>query len=121
MRPARIGATAVAACGYSVEGIEKSRPERPFIERYKHLTNKYMPRKTIVADAALVSAREALGAKLRERRLALGYSQEDIASTGSVDRSTLSRIENGKRTYSVDYLLILDALYTKMEDKANGR
>ena len=75
-----------------------------------------MPRKTIVETEALTKARAKLGDKLRDRRIALGMSQTDIASTGAVDRSTMSRIEGGKRTYSVDYLLILDELYTKLEN-----
>lgn len=80
-----------------------------------------MPRKTLVADAALVAARQKLGNRLKQRRIDLGFSQTDIASTGSVDRSTLSRIEGGVRTYSVDYLLILDELYTKMEERKGKR
>ncbi len=78
-----------------------------------------MPRKTLVEDAALLAARKKLGDRLRQRRIDLGFSQYDIASTGAVDRSVLSRIEGGVRTYSVDYLLILDELYNKLEQ--NGK
>lgn len=81
-----------------------------------------MPRKTIVQDEARQQARKQLGEKLRARRIALGYSQADVASTKVVDRTVLSRIENGTMTYSVDYLLMLDALYTKLEGaKNNGK
>lgn len=75
-----------------------------------------MPRKTLVADTAILGARKRLGDRLRERRIALGFSQVDVAATGAVDRTVLSRIEGGTRTYSVDYLLILDELYTKLEE-----
>lgn len=75
-----------------------------------------MPRKTTVESEALTRRRQKLGATLRKRRIDLGFSQEDIAATGAVDRSSLSRIETGGRTYSIDYLLILDELYTKLEE-----
>lgn len=75
-----------------------------------------MPRKTLVDSAALLAARKKLGDRLRQRRIGLGFSQEDIAATGAVDRSSLSRIETGVRKYSVDYLLILDELYNKLEE-----
>ena len=83
-----------------------------------------MPRKTTVEQEALTRRRQHVGGILRKRRLDLGFSQEDIAATGAVDRSTLSRIETAQRTYSVDYLLILDELYTKFEEAAaekNGK
>lgn len=75
------------------------------------------PRKTNVETAALVKARGILGSRLRERRISLGLSQEDVASTGVIDRSRISRVETGKTGYGVDFLLILDELYTKMELK----
>jgi transcriptional regulator with XRE-family HTH domain len=36
-----------------------------------------------------------LGAFLRQRRLAAGYSSRDVAATAQVDQSWLSRLENG--------------------------
>lgn len=76
-----------------------------------------MPKKTVVENESIVQARKRLGETLKARRLALGYSQTEIASTGVIERTTLSKIESGARTYSVDYLLILSELYTKLESE----
>lgn len=38
---------------------------------------------------------------IREKR---GYSQDDLAEIMGVNRSTISKIENGKFSFSIDYL-----------------
>lgn len=39
--------------------------------------------------------------KIREKR---GYNQEQLAAIMQISRSTISKIENGKFSFSIDYL-----------------
>lgn len=57
---------------------------------------------------AAVSDVEMLArSRLRSLRLTLGYSLDDLASRANLSASTLSRIETGKRTLSLDVLVPL--------------
>lgn len=44
---------------------------------------------------------------VRSRRIALGLSMSDVTRLGGVDRATLSRVENGKKTPAPDTLAAL--------------
>jgi transcriptional regulator with XRE-family HTH domain len=46
-----------------------------------------------------------LGDKIRTVREKRGYSQEQLAEKMDINRSTISKIENGKFGISVDYLV----------------
>jgi transcriptional regulator with XRE-family HTH domain len=46
-----------------------------------------------------------VGRKIREFREKKGYSQDVLAEIMGVSRSTLSKIENGKFSFSIDYLI----------------
>lgn len=46
-----------------------------------------------------------LGDKIRIVREKRGYSQEQLAEKMSINRSTISKIENGKFGITVDYLV----------------
>lgn len=46
-----------------------------------------------------------LGDKIRIVREKRGYSQEQLAELMSINRSTISKIENGKFSITVDYLV----------------
>jgi transcriptional regulator with XRE-family HTH domain len=46
-----------------------------------------------------------LGEKIRIVREKRGYSQEQLAEKMSINRSTISKIENGKFGITVDYLV----------------
>ncbi len=46
-----------------------------------------------------------LGEKIRVVREQSGYSQEQLAALMKVNRSTISKIENGKFSITVDYLI----------------
>ena len=52
---------------------------------------------------------ELVSARLRSTRLALGWSLDDLAARTNVSASTISRIETGKRTISLDLLVPLCA------------
>jgi len=45
-----------------------------------------------------------IGTAIREIRERRGYSQDHLAEIMDVDRSTISKIENGKFSFSIDYL-----------------
>lgn len=45
-----------------------------------------------------------VGEILKEMREKKGYSQDELAEAMNVNRSTISKIENGKFNLSVDYL-----------------
>jgi transcriptional regulator with XRE-family HTH domain len=45
-----------------------------------------------------------IGDAIRDIREKRGYSQDDLAEIMKVNRSTISKIENGKFSFSIDYL-----------------
>ena len=52
----------------------------------------------------LHDCRLKMGETIREIREKRGYSQDELASIMEVSRSTISKIENGKFSFSIDYL-----------------
>ncbi len=57
------------------------------------------------SEKSIVSEyRETIGKTIREFREKKGYNQDDLAEIMNVDRSTISKIENGKFAISIDYL-----------------
>ncbi len=46
-----------------------------------------------------------LGDKIRIVREQRGYSQEQLAELMNINRSTISKIENGKFSITIDYLV----------------
>jgi transcriptional regulator with XRE-family HTH domain len=46
-----------------------------------------------------------LGDKIRQVREQRGYSQEQLADMMDINRSTISKIENGKFSITVNYLV----------------
>ena len=54
-----------------------------------------------------MSIDDVVRARLRGRRLSLGWSLDELAARRNVSASTISRIETGKRTISLDLLVPL--------------
>ncbi|MBS7234137.1 helix-turn-helix transcriptional regulator [Flavobacterium psychroterrae] len=52
----------------------------------------------------LYDSRLRIGDTIREIREKKGYSQEHLAVIMKVSRTTISKIENGKFNFSIDYL-----------------
>lgn len=52
----------------------------------------------------LHDCRLKMGQNIREIREKRGYSQDELAEIMEVNRSTISKIENGKFSVSIDYL-----------------
>ena len=49
--------------------------------------------------------RQRIGENIRESREKRGYSQDELAEIMEVNRSTISKIENGKFSISIDYIV----------------
>ena len=49
--------------------------------------------------------RQRIGECIRESREKRGYSQDELAEIMEVNRSTISKIENGKFSISIDYIV----------------
>lgn len=52
----------------------------------------------------LHDCRLRIGETLREIREKKGYNQEQLADIMNISRTTISKIENGKFNFSIDYL-----------------
>ena len=59
----------------------------------------------ITTENQIKDYRIKLGDKIRIVREQRGYSQEQLADLMNINRSTISKIENGKFSISVDYLV----------------
>ena len=59
----------------------------------------------ITTENQIKDYRIKLGDKIRTVRERRGYSQEQLADLMNINRSTISKIENGKFSISVDYLV----------------
>jgi transcriptional regulator with XRE-family HTH domain len=55
-------------------------------------------------DNYLHDCRLKMGQNIKEIREKRGYSQDELAEIMEVNRSTISKIENGKFSFSIDYL-----------------
>lgn len=60
---------------------------------------------------------DGFGERLRERRIALDLSQEDVARALHVSRQTVSKWELGKSLPDLNYLIALSSLYQLSLDK----
>lgn len=52
----------------------------------------------------LTEARIRIGLQLLKKRETLGWTQEVLAEKLGVNRSTVAKVENGKWSFSIDYL-----------------
>lgn len=58
-----------------------------------------------VTENQIKDYRLILGDKIRIVREQRGYSQEQLAELMNINRSTISKIENGKFSITIDYLV----------------
>jgi len=56
-------------------------------------------------EAQIKNYRQKIGNRIRQVREERGYSQEQLADMMDINRSTISKIENGKFSITVDYLV----------------
>ncbi len=60
---------------------------------------------------------DRFGAIVRKKRVALGYSQEDLAAAAGLDRTYIGGVERGKRNISLlNIKKIADALEVRLRD-----
>ncbi len=64
-----------------------------------------MPTDLNATESQIKDYRLKLGDKIRQVREQRGYSQEQLAEMMDINRSTISKIENGKFSITVDYLV----------------
>ena len=57
-----------------------------------------------VKDSSTIEYREKIGKAIREIREKRGYSQDELAEKMNINTLTISKIENGKFSFSIDYL-----------------
>ncbi len=64
-----------------------------------------MNAKLTATENQIKDYRLKLGDKIRIVREQRGYSQEQLAELMNINRSTISKIENGKFSITIDYLV----------------
>jgi transcriptional regulator with XRE-family HTH domain len=64
-----------------------------------------MPTDLTTSESQIKDYRLKLGDKIRQVREERGYSQGRLADMMDINRSTISKIENGKFSITVDYLV----------------
>jgi transcriptional regulator with XRE-family HTH domain len=79
-----------------------------------------MKKELSVTEEQIKDYRLKLGNKIRTVREKSGYSQEQLAEKMEINRSTISKIENGKFGISVDYLVRF-SIYLDFEFKVIER
>lgn len=64
-----------------------------------------MNKKSRPSDDYIRDKRESIGMNIRAFREKKGYSQDELAAIMEVHRSTISKVETGKFSVSIDYLV----------------
>lgn len=64
-----------------------------------------MNKKSRPTEQYIQENREVIGKQIRTFREKKGFSQDDLAEIMDVNRSTISKVENGKFAITIDYLV----------------
>jgi transcriptional regulator with XRE-family HTH domain len=64
-----------------------------------------MNKKSKPSDQFIQEKREIIGKQIRAFREKKGFSQDELAEIMEVNRSTISKVENGKFAITIDYLV----------------
>lgn len=64
-----------------------------------------MNKKSRLGDEYIQEQRESIGMSIRAFREKKGYSQDELAEIMEVHRSTISKVETGKFSITIDYLV----------------
>lgn len=63
-----------------------------------------MEQKLVLKDTFIIEFRKKVGEMVKQSREKLGYSQDDLADLMNINRVTISKIENGKFAFNIDFL-----------------
>jgi transcriptional regulator with XRE-family HTH domain len=81
-----------------------------------------MNKRSRPTDQYIQERRETIGMNIRALREKKGYSQDELAEIMEVHRSTISKVETGKFSITIDYLVrfawYLDFEISVLEKKA---
>jgi DNA-binding XRE family transcriptional regulator len=77
-----------------------------------------MPTDLVSTESQIKDYRLILGDKIRQVREKWGYSHEQLAVKMNINRSTISKIENGKFSIMVNYLVRF-SIFHDLEFKVN--
>jgi len=58
----------------------------------------------LLKEEFIKNNRNIIGGEIRKYREKKGFSQEHLANLMDISRATISKIENGKFAFSIDYL-----------------
>lgn len=64
-----------------------------------------MNKKSKPTDQYIQDHRETIGKQIRAFREKKGFSQDELAETMEINRSTISKVETGKFAITIDYLV----------------
>ena len=64
-----------------------------------------MGEQSLVTESQIKDFRQKIGNKIRFVREERGYNQKQLAELMNINRSTISKIENGKFSITIDYLI----------------
>lgn len=64
-----------------------------------------MKRKKKLSEDFIIDNRMKIAESIKSFREVRGYSQDELADIMNITRSTISKIENGKFAFSIDYIL----------------
>ena len=64
-----------------------------------------MNKKSRPSEQYIQENREVIGKQIRTFREKKGFSQDELAEIMEVNRSTISKVENGKFAITIDYLI----------------
>jgi transcriptional regulator with XRE-family HTH domain len=64
-----------------------------------------MNKKSRPSEQYIQENREVIGKQIRTFREKKGFSQDELAEIMEVNRSTISKVENGKFAITIDYLV----------------
>lgn len=86
------------ACTYQILWFYLIR--KPLIKGYTIMNKSKKP-----TDLYIYGYRKLIGKSIRAFREKRGYSQDELAEIMDVHRSTISKVETGKFSISIDYLV----------------
>lgn len=77
---------------------------------------KELEKDLLIQENFIIDFRRDIGVLVKQSRERIGHSQDDLADLLKIKRSTISKIENGKFAFTIDFLAKL-SFYLNFEIK----